>query len=111
MPVQEDYHAHVYFDVSSRQTIEVVQNGLRHHFGDRIRVSSLREKPIGPHPLPMFEVIFPEQEHDAVRHWLENNRLEHDVLMHPVMKNDLIAHQKFADWLGKELPLDYSVLR
>ena len=31
--------------------------------------------------------------------------------MHPVMENDLIVHQEFAEWLGEELPLDYSVLR
>ena len=110
MTVQEDYHAHVYFDASSKDTIETVQEGLRAHFGTRIRVSSLREKPVGPHPLPMFEVIFPTQEHDAARQWLVDNRLGHDILMHPVMENDLLAHQEFADWLGQTLPLDYSVL-
>lgn len=111
MTVREDFHAHVYFDASSRSTIELVQNGLREAFNDRIRVSTLREKPIGPHPLPMFEVIFPQEEYDAVRHWLCENRQGHVVLMHPVMENDLVAHQEFAEWLGKELQLDYSVLR
>ena len=111
MTVREECHAHVYFDASSRATIEDVQDGLRQAFQDRIRVSTLREKPVGPHPLPMFEVIFPQSEYDAVRHWLQENRKNHVVLMHPVMENDLIAHQEFAEWLGEELPLDYSVLR
>ena len=100
MTVQEDYHAHVYFDASSRGTIATVQEGLRAYFGTRIRVSTLREKPVGPHPLPMFEVIFPAQEHDAVRQWLASNRLGHDILMHHVMENDLLAHEEYADWLG-----------
>ncbi len=111
MTVREDFHAHVYFDDASRSTIELVQNGLRQRFNDRIRVSTLREKPIGPHPLPMFEVIIPQEEYDAVRQWLAKNRQNHVVLMHPVMENDLIAHQEFAEWLGAELELDYSVLR
>ena len=110
MAVREEFHAHVYFEASSRGTIESVQDGLRQAFHDRIRVSTLREKPVGPHPLPMFEVIFPKEEYDAVRHWLTENRQDHVVLMHPVMENDLIAHQKYAEWLGHELPLDYSVL-
>ena len=111
MTVQEDFHAHVYFDEHTRDTIESVQSGLRANFQTRIRVSTLRERPVGPHPLPMFEVIIPEGEYDAVRQWLMENRQNHVVLMHPVMENDLIAHQEFADWLGEELDLDYSVLR
>ena len=110
MTVREEFHAHVYFDTASRDTIEDVQAGLRQTFDDRIEVSTLREKPVGPHPLPMFEVIFPQEEYDAVRHWLMENRQNHVVLMHPVMENDLIAHEEFAEWLGNELPLDYSVL-
>ena len=111
MPVREDFHAHVYFDDLTRETVELVQAGLRETFQNRIRVSTLREKPIGPHPLPMFEVVFPDEEYDAVRHWLVQNRQNHTVLMHPVMENDLVAHQKYAEWLGPELDLDYSVLR
>ena len=111
MSVEEHYHAHVYFDENSRNTIEKVQSGLREHFGERIRVSTLRERPIGPHPLPMFEVVFREAERVSVTAWLEEHRFGHTVLMHPVMDNDLIAHTNHAQWLGEELPLDYSVLR
>ena len=46
MTVQEDFHAHVYFDEQTRDTIESVQSGLRANFQTRIRVSTLRESPL-----------------------------------------------------------------
>ena len=47
MTVREECHAHVYFDVSSRSTIEDVQDGLRQAFQDRIRVSTLTRETSG----------------------------------------------------------------
>ena len=106
-----DYDAHIYFTDDTKISAEALRQKVLSTFdSDKIKVSHLVHKKVGPHPLPMFEVNFKRSELDAVLLFLNKERNEHDVLIHPVTGNDLLDHTKHAQWLGNPLDLDLSKL-
>ncbi|MDH4247822.1 MAG: DOPA 4,5-dioxygenase family protein [Deltaproteobacteria bacterium] len=102
------FHAHIYFEPHTREAALGVQKEVAAGFP--VAVSHLIDAPIGPHPLPMFEVDFGPREFGAVVPWLMSNRRGLSVLVHPRSGDDLRDHTEHALWLGPVLPLRLEVL-
>lgn len=99
------YHAHVYFDLADLDATAQMQQHLIAAMPDAVVVHRMIARPIGPHPLPMFEVDFPAGLKPTVLAVLEQWRGARSVLIHPVTNDDLRAHTIEAQWLGPQLDL------
>lgn len=109
-PMRE-YDAHIYFTPQTRPKAETLQKALLNSFTpEQMRVSRLVDRPVGPHPLPMFEVNFPKANFQMIRNFLEDNRNGLDVLIHTVTGDDPKDHTEGATWLGQKLELDMDFL-
>jgi len=66
------FHAHVYFDPTTRGTAERIHETLARQLG--INVGALHERPVGPHAKGMFQVTIEPQQFAKVVPWLMVNR-------------------------------------
>lgn len=104
------YHAHIYFDAATRDAAEALRDAILRNLGRLVQVYGLVNQPIGPHPLPMFEVDIPRENIEEVKRWLEAHRGFLSILIHPLTGDDLADHRDHPDWLGAPLPLDLAFL-
>lgn len=101
------YHAHIYYVGDERDTA----SALRERFAqdpDVLFVGSLADRPLGPHPLPQFEVHFQEMAVSHVMAAIQASGLR--ALIHPLTNDDLADHTSHACWIGPPLQLDERVL-
>ena len=71
-------------------------------------VGALRDRKVGPHPIPQFEIHFRA---DALTYVLLRIRgTGLTALVHPLTDDDLADHTSLALWIGEPLPLDETVL-
>ena len=107
------WHAHGYYDDEQRPAAAA----LRERFtaltasGSQRRilyVGRMADAPIGPHPVPQFEIHFAECSRDPVIAMVEPTGLR--ALIHPLTDDDLADHTSLAQWIGEPLALDLSVL-
>jgi DOPA 4,5-dioxygenase len=104
------WHAHIYYDVDDRDAAA----GLRDAFTDMadtmpiLFVGDMADRPVGPHPVPQFEIHFPASARTAVANEIGKTGLR--ALIHPLTDDDLADHTTLAHWIGKPLDLDVSVL-
>ena len=107
------FHAPLYYAADQRAAAAA----LRDAFRDRIAaadspsilfVGPMRDGPVGPHPLPQYEVHFLASSRDAVVAMIEASGLR--ALVHPLTDDDLADHTSLAHWIGEPLALDLSVL-
>jgi DOPA 4,5-dioxygenase len=103
------YHAHVYFDPSTREVAERVREGLAQRFV--VELGRWREEPVGPHSQPMYQVAFAPDQFASVVPWLMLNRAGLNVLVHPLTGDDVADHDVNPLWLGTRLPVDLEFLR
>lgn len=101
------YHAHIYYSAAERSRAEALRSQLRGR-ADVIFVGRMTDGPVGPHPIPQFEVHFRKQTMDAVVLAIEASGLR--ALVHPLTDDDLADHTTLARWIGEPLSLDASVL-
>ena len=77
-----------------------------------LRIYRLWDKPVGPHPVAMFEVnVFTPAQFGAFIPWLVINRGPLSALVHPNTGDDERDHTQRATWLGDRMPLDLSVFK
>ena len=104
------YHAHIYYpDPASRERAAVVREAVDSHFD--VRLGRWRDQPVGPHPVPMYQVAFAPDQFPKVVPWLMLNRAELTVLVHPETGDQIADHTINALWLGQVLELDIEFLR
>ena len=103
------YHAHIYYDPTTRETAARVREGLGARFD--VRLGRWHDKPVGPHPKSMYQVAFAVAEFPRVVPWLMVHREGLDVLVHPETGDDVIDHTDHAMWLGTKIDLDIDALR
>ncbi|GAB7352264.1 hypothetical protein MBLNU459_g2727t1 [Dothideomycetes sp. NU459] len=71
-----------------------------------LRIYTLWDRPIGPHPVAMFEVnLFTPAQFGAFVPWLVINRGPLSALLHPNTGDDIRDHSQLATWLGQPFPL------
>ena len=103
------YHAHVYYDPTTRPIAERLRDTLIGKFA--VEPGALSDEPIGPHPISQFAVIFRTEEFQNIVPWLMLNREGLDVLVHPLTESSYDDHSKNALWLGTPVPMRLDVLR
>lgn len=101
------WHAHVYFIDADRATAAA----LRERFRAEPRVlftGRMVDEPVGPHPIPQYEIHFLEPERDTIVALIVASGLR--ALVHPLTDDDLADHTTLGHWIGEPLNLDTSVL-
>jgi aromatic ring-cleaving dioxygenase len=103
------FHAHIYYNPTTREMAERVRQGL----GDRFEVLLGRwhDQPIGPHPKSMYQAAFAVNQFDKVVPWLMLHRENLDILIHPNTGDAVADHTDYALWLGEKLPVKLEPLR
>jgi aromatic ring-cleaving dioxygenase len=109
----DPFHAHVYYDASDRSAAEQLHSVLRASKGtgnlvDVIFVGEMTDRPVGPHPVPQYEVHFYRKALPTVLQRINASRLR--ALVHQLTTDDLADHTSQALWVGEPLDLDLSVL-
>jgi aromatic ring-cleaving dioxygenase len=103
------YHAHVYYDPTTRPIAERLREAMLDRFA--VRPGAFSDEPIGPHPISQFSVIFQTEEFQKVVPWLMLNRDGLDVLVHPLTDSSYNDHTALAMWLGAPVALKTDMLR
>jgi len=107
------YHAHVYFDIADRSVAERLHREFATAKGtgelaNVLFVGEMRDKAVGPHPKPQFEVHFRKDALPRILSRIKATGLT--ALVHPLTDDDLADHTSLALWIGEPLPLDETVL-
>ncbi|OOQ85112.1 hypothetical protein PEBR_31438 [Penicillium brasilianum] len=86
---------------------------IRREFPE-LRIYTFFDRPIGPHPVAMFEVnLFTPAQFGAFIPWLVINRGPLSALVHPntVDEEEERNHTQRATWLGDRIPLDLRIFK
>ena len=109
----DPFHAHIYYGSSDRTAAEALHADLCARKGtaelvDIIFVGEMTDRPVGPHPIPQYEVHFYRKALATVLERVEASRLR--ALVHQLTNDDLADHTSQALWIGEPLVLDLSVM-
>jgi len=107
------YHAHIYFELDDRARAErlhreFVRAQATGDLPDLRYVGEMRDRPVGPHPKPQFEIHFLARALPATTALIRQSGLR--ALVHPLTDDDLADHTTLATWIGEPIALDESVL-
>ncbi|MEN9722847.1 MAG: hypothetical protein RJB38_833 [Pseudomonadota bacterium] len=105
----KSFHAHIYYTPESRPAAIMLHSQIARAGLPLLYFGKLIDRPIGPHPLPMFEVDFTETVAPQLESLLHHYRSGLSILIHEVTGRDTRDHSDGARWLGEKLPLDFSV--
>jgi aromatic ring-cleaving dioxygenase len=101
------FHAHIYYSAEERARAEALRQAFD-GASEVLFVGRLMDRPVGPHPIPQFEVHFLQRSLPKVIAAIEASGLR--ALVHPLTDDDLADHTSLARWIGEPLDLDASVL-
>jgi DOPA 4,5-dioxygenase len=106
-----DYHIHVYFrNADERARALALRTALEERFADFL-FGRVWDRPVGPHPVPMYQVSFLPDRFGTLIPWLMLARNGLAILVHPQTGDDVADHSLYALWLGEILPLDLEFLK
>ena len=105
------YHAHIYFTLPQTALAASVRDNIAQAIPQLSYVGRLIPMPIGPHPLPMFEMHIPAVILQSALEKIEVLREGLSVLIHPVQHDELAAHSTQAQWLGEKLMLNLGIFK
>ncbi len=106
----ESWHAHVYFDASTRDAAVALRDVIVAALAGRMAMGHFHEQPVGPHPFGSYQLAFAPAQFAAVVGWLTLNRGALDVFVHPNTGDDLADHRDRALWLGRSHALNLAAL-
>jgi aromatic ring-cleaving dioxygenase len=109
IPHIEAWHAHVYFDPMTRDEALRLRRRVAEEFD--VVVGRVHDRPVGPHPMPMFQILFRPAVLASVVPWLALNRGRLVVLVHPETGDNLVDHTQHAIWMGAMPELNLEVFR
>lgn len=104
------YHAHVYYDPTTRAAAEKLRQDIGAGFKDAL-LGRWHDNPVGPHPTSMYQVAFPVAAFARLVPWLMLNRGDLTVLVHPETGDEYADHTAHAMWLGPPLALKLEILK
>jgi aromatic ring-cleaving dioxygenase len=104
-----DYHAHVYYDASTRAEAVALCEAAGKTFG--IKVGRMHDNAVGPHPRGSCQLTVPKDKFAEVIPWLVLNRGKLTVFTHAETGNALRDHTQHVIWLGPSESLDVSQFR
>jgi len=112
--IRGGFDVHIYFDAEDEAQVKFATElweRIRREFPE-LRIYRLFHVPIGPHPMPMFEVnIFTPAQFGAFIPWLVINRGPLNALVHPNTGDGYRDHTQRANWLGSPVPLKTDFLK
>jgi aromatic ring-cleaving dioxygenase len=102
----QGYHAHVYYaDSGQRGIAATIRNAAEQQF--EVVMGRWREEPVGPHPLPMYQVSFARELLPDLVPWLLSAHGPLSILIHArTGMGDVMDHTAGAMWLGPPLELN-----
>jgi aromatic ring-cleaving dioxygenase len=103
-----EFHAHIYYDPATRDVAAVVRAEIEGRF--TVRMGSWHDRPVGPHPRAMYQVLFKPEVFASFIPWLMLNRRGLTVLVHPETGRPRDDHLLHALWMGAVLPLNAAIL-
>jgi aromatic ring-cleaving dioxygenase len=107
----DSWHAHVYFDASTRDAARALRDVIATELSGKIELGRFHEKPVGPHPMWSYQLAFVADDFSRVMSWLALNHGALDVFAHPNTGDELRDHRDSALWLGRSYVLNLAALR
>jgi len=104
-----DYHMHVYYDPADRTRAALLREWVEARFP--VRMGRWHDVPVGPHPMAMYQILFPVELFPVIVPFVMLNRMGLTVLLHPESGRPRDDHTLHATWMGAVLPLNTDVLR
>ena len=110
------FHSHAYFDHEAPERVEEARAFMdriaRTFAGNgHVEMHSFMPRPIGPHPLGNFEVLFTREVFADYVSWLAFERPEPmDILIHALSRLQTPDHTTRAIWLGTPIAVDRAML-
>ena len=99
-----NYHAHIYWKNEDEKTLALDLRLTLHDNG--CGLGRIRKAPVGPHPLPMYQVMYNEKNQQFVENYLKKNSGVLSILLHEALEEDhLRDHTQGARWIGPPLEL------
>ncbi|KAI4263360.1 MAG: hypothetical protein L6R42_001486 [Xanthoria sp. 1 TBL-2021] len=102
------FDVHIYFDRHNDHEVKAMKamrQAIKDEFPE-LSIYPIHDKPVGPHPLPMFEVdLFTPAQFGAFIPWLAINHGPLSVLIHPNTGKSRLDHTQNAIWIGNRLDL------
>lgn len=107
------WHAHIYFRPHERARAVELNARLAslRESGQAPQlafIGELRDRKVGPHPVPQFEIHFTQELVPMVRALAQESGLT--TLVHPLTADDLADHTTLGHWIGAPIELDLGVL-
>ncbi|CAI6334968.1 unnamed protein product [Periconia digitata] len=112
--IRGGFDIHIYYlhtDSTETEFARALWERIRREFPE-LRIYRIWDKPIGPHPLAMFEVnLFTPEQFGAFIPWLVINRGPLSALIHPNTDEEERDHTQRATWMGQPLPLNLRLFK
>ena len=104
----EGFHAHVYYrDAAERMLAAAIREAAESRF--ELVMGRWRDEPVGPHPVPMYQMAFAVDLFPVFVPWLQSVRGPLTILVHTCTGlSDLMDHSVGAMWLGPSLELQLA---
>lgn len=105
----QGFHAHVYFgDAAERGRALAMRVAIGRRYRD-VTLGRVHDRRIGPHPIPMYQVAFPNDRFATLVPWMMLERQGLSILVHPLTGDPLAEHSAQALWLGAPIELDLGL--
>lgn len=101
------FHAHVYFEATTRVQAEELCQAAGAKFD--LKVGRVHCKTVGPHPCWSCQLTFSTGLFGDVIPWLSQNRRGLTVFIHGETGDDYVDHTDHALWMGRMEKLNLSV--
>lgn len=105
-----NWHAHVYFDSSSRDAAWAFREQIEARWDGRLQMGRFHERPVGPHPMWSYQLAFAHEQFAELVGWLALNHGALDVFLHPNTGDALRDHRDAALWIGHSHELALGAL-
>ena len=107
-PTITGYHAHIYYDAGTKPAARTLRRQIAARFDTAL--GRWHDRPVGPHPVNMYQVAFAARDFAEIVPWLALHRGGLQILVHPETGNDVADHSDFAMWLGDSMALHLDKL-